>query len=344
MPLKRPITARLQSMFSSWPFCALFWLVLTLTGAAYPLLAAFVIASVAALLQSLVFNRVLPVPPKAAVLVTGCSSGIGRDAALRLLDCGFLVFATVRKQEDADALSSAHSSPLLVPVLCDVTSDESVAAATETVRRRLEQDGRRLLGLVSSAGYAEHSPLELLPLPALRLQLETNVIGSVRLVQALLPLLRSAASPAQSSRVVLVSSIIGRFAVPGLGAYAASKHALEAVGDALRVELQRWNVSVVLVEPGQIHTRFNDKVRETGAGWAAGDRRNALYAAAYDRFFHLLLPSDRVASSSDAVELALRQRRPSARITCGWTSLPTLPYRMLPTELADPIMGYAYRK
>ncbi len=145
--------------------------------------------------------------------------------------------------------------------------------------------------------------------------------------------------------MLFVSSISGRFVVPGLASYSSSKFALEAVANAFRMELRRWHVDAVLIEPGQIATRFGQRVESSSKGWegTGSEAASALYAGVKDRFFHLLLGSDRVEWACDAIELGLRSQRPRARIMAGWTALPTLPYLAMPTEMTDPIMGYAFR-
>ena len=197
--------------------------------------------------------------------------------------------------------------------------------------------------------------MELLPLSRLRAQFAVNVLGSASVVRHFLPLLRSSAVAAAhcAPRVVLLSSITGQFAVPGLGAYCASKYAIEAVADSLRAELQHWNIAVTLVQPGQTATHFNAQVERTGEhikpqpmGQQAahdGSSVRAHYSGAYNRFFHLLLPADSVTSAVDAIELALTDSRPLARYRSGWTSLPTGPFLLLPTDAADCIMGWWYR-
>jgi NAD(P)-dependent dehydrogenase (short-subunit alcohol dehydrogenase family) len=172
------------------------------------------------------------------VLVTGASSGIGEATARRLARGGWRVLAGVRRDEDARRVREAGTTPLHL----DVTEAESIAAAAETV-------GERLDGLVNNAGIALAAPLEFVPLDELRRQLEVNVVGQVAVTQAVLPALRRA-----RGRIVNVGSIAGRSALPFLGPYAASKFALEAISDALRVELRPWGIEVVVVQPASIAT------------------------------------------------------------------------------------------
>jgi NAD(P)-dependent dehydrogenase (short-subunit alcohol dehydrogenase family) len=185
-------------------------------------------------------------PNKGAVLVTGASTGIGRSCALRLDRLGFQVFAGVRRETDGRALKKKAKGPL-TPVRFDVTVDASIAAASEAIEEAVGDEG--LAGLVNNAGIAVPGPLEFLPLDDLRSQLEVNVIGQVAVTQAFLPLLRKG-----QGRIVNIGSIGGRMASPFLGAYNASKFAMEALTDSLRMELRPWGIHVSLIEPGDIDT------------------------------------------------------------------------------------------
>lgn len=178
------------------------------------------------------------------VLVTGASTGIGEAAAVHLRALGLDVVAAVRKDADAQRLEAAG----LRTRRLDVTDAEHVAALRE------EMGGGELAGLVNNAGIAVAGPLEFLPLDQLRNQLEINLVGQVAVTQAVLPALRRA-----RGRVVNVSSVGGRVALPLVGAYAASKFGLEAVSDSLRRELRRFGVDVILVEPGGVKTPIWDK-------------------------------------------------------------------------------------
>jgi len=183
---------------------------------------------------------------RGAVVVTGASTGIGRACALRLDRLGFRVLAGVRKDADGKALK-AKAKGNLTPVRLDVTDDASVSAAAETVGKAVGEEG--LAGLVNNAGIAVPGPLEFLPLEDLRSQMEVNVIGQVAVTQAFLPLLRKG-----GGRIVNIGSIGGRMATPFLGAYNASKFAMEALTDSLRMELKPWGIHVSIVEPGNIDT------------------------------------------------------------------------------------------
>lgn len=188
-------------------------------------------------------------PP--AVVVTGASTGIGRGVSLRLARSGLLVFPTVRKPGDAAGLLEAFPDRVK-PLLLDVTDAASVAEAGRAVREHLQ--GRGLAGLVNNAGVVVGGPLECLPLEQFWHQLEVNLIGPLALCQEFLPLLRQA-----GGRVVNVGSISGRALLPYMGAYSASKFALRALTDSLRMELRPWRVRVCLIEPGNVRTPIWDK-------------------------------------------------------------------------------------
>ena len=186
-------------------------------------------------------------------VITGASTGIGEACARRLDAAGWRVFACVRRDEDAARLRGSMSSRLQ-PVVLDVTDAGTIERAAAFVRSELSYAG--LSGLVNNAGIAVAAPLECLPLDEFRRQIEVNVTGQLAVTQAFLPLLRESAG-----RLVLMGSIGGRVATPFLGAYSASKFALEAMADALRVELQPWGIHVSIVEPGSIATPI----------WSKGD-------------------------------------------------------------------------
>ncbi len=181
-----------------------------------------------------------------SVLLTGASTGIGRASALRLDSAGWRVFAGVRSEADAKALSLAGSDRL-VPLMLDVTDSTQIVAAREGIAAEL--DGRGLDGLVNNAGVAIPGPLETLPIDDFRRQIEVNMTGQVAVTQAMLGRIRQA-----RGRIVFISSIGGRIAFPLTGAYHASKFGIEAVGDVFRQELRPWGISVSIIEPGSIDT------------------------------------------------------------------------------------------
>ena len=242
------------------------------------------------------------------VLVTGASTGIGEAAALRLKAAGWDVLAGARKDSDLDRLREAG----VTPVRLDVTDADSIAAAREQL------GDRPLAGLVNNAGVAVSGPIEFIPLDDLRQQLEVNLVGQVAVIQAFLQPVREG-----RGRVVNVSSIGGRFALPMVGPYAASKYALEAVSDSLRRELRPWGVQVALIEPGAVTTPIWEKGRATAdrVEAAMGERARALYGGLAERIRRETekIPErgvhpDEVAK---AIEHALTASRPKLRYVVG---------------------------
>jgi NAD(P)-dependent dehydrogenase (short-subunit alcohol dehydrogenase family) len=184
--------------------------------------------------------------PSKAVLVTGCSSGIGRATAERLVTRGWTVYATARKPETLTDLESAGCRILAL----DVTDEASMQAAVSTV-----QEAEGAVGvLINNAGYSQSGAIESVPMEKVRAQFETNVFGLVRLTQLVLPKMREQ----RWGKVVNLSSMGGRFTFPGGGFYHATKYAVEAISDALRFEVRGFGIDVVIVEPGLIRTSFGE--------------------------------------------------------------------------------------
>ncbi|MDZ7730864.1 MAG: SDR family oxidoreductase [Natrialbaceae archaeon] len=184
------------------------------------------------------------------VLITGCSSGIGRSTALAFHEAGWDVYATARTPGDIEPLADRGMATLEL----DVTEDAHVEAAVEAV----VAEGGGIDCLVNNAGYAETAVVEDISIEALTAQFEVNTYGPLRLMRAALPHMREQ----ESGTIVNVSSVGGRIAQPGLGAYCASKFALEAFSDSCRVEVAQFGIDVVLVEPGPVQTPFEDKTAE----------------------------------------------------------------------------------
>jgi NAD(P)-dependent dehydrogenase (short-subunit alcohol dehydrogenase family) len=179
------------------------------------------------------------------VLITGCSTGIGRATAERLADQGYNVHATARRLESIDDLKAKGCKTHAL----DVTNESSMEAAVGEV----EQDGP-IGALVNNAGYSQSGAIETIPMSSVRKQFETNVFGLIRMCQLVLPGMRGAGS----GRIVNLSSMGGRLTFPGGGIYHATKHAVEALSDALRFEVQGFGVDVVVIEPGLIVTDFGE--------------------------------------------------------------------------------------
>jgi NAD(P)-dependent dehydrogenase (short-subunit alcohol dehydrogenase family) len=267
------------------------------------------------------------------VLVTGASRGIGRVSALRLASKGWTVLAGVRSDTDAKDLSVAGGERLTAITL-DVTDAADLAALSGRIDGRLD-------AVVNNAGFALDGPIESLAIDALRRQYEVNVIGQVAVTQAVLPLIR-----ASHGRIVFVSSLSGRISTPLTGAYNSSKYAIEAIGDALRVELRRWKIPVVLVEPGPVSTDMwhgaLDQHEATLAGLSPEHRE--LYGETFAKARKTLafmqkqaVPVDKVAA---IIEKALTARRPKARYQVDLGSkVQLVSTSVTPTRLLDAILG-----
>lgn len=253
-----------------------------------------------------------------SVLVTGASSGIGKECAVLLASRGFQVFAGVRKPEDAAALTSTAGGTV-TPVMIDVTVPSSINAALQSIRGALPVDSS--FALVNNAGMTVAGPLEVLPIDSLRQQFEVNVIGQVAVTQAFLPLLR-----ARAGRIVIMGSVLGRISPPLVAPYAAAKFALEAITDSLALELRPWGIRVTLLEPGNVATPIWEKsVRRVQEVLDSLDAdRQKLYADSRNDIERLGkafsrggIPSERVAR---AVVRALTARSPRSRYRVGFDS------------------------
>jgi NAD(P)-dependent dehydrogenase (short-subunit alcohol dehydrogenase family) len=181
-----------------------------------------------------------------SVLITGCSSGIGHATATHLADRGWTVYASARRTESIADLAQRGCRTLAL----DVTDEGSMEAAVAAIE---EAEGG-VGALVNNAGYSQSGAIETVPLERIRAQFETNVFGLVRMCQLVLPGMRRQGG----GRIVNVSSMGGRLTFPGGGAYHGTKHAVEALSDALRFELRGFGVDVVVIEPGLIKTRFGE--------------------------------------------------------------------------------------
>jgi NAD(P)-dependent dehydrogenase (short-subunit alcohol dehydrogenase family) len=189
-----------------------------------------------------------------SVLITGCSSGIGLESALELKRQGFRILAACRKPEDVERMSE-HG---FTGVQLDLDSPDSVDRAADEI---LALTDGRLYGLFNNAGYGVYGPLTTIDRRQLEQQFSSNFFGTHQLTMRLLP----AMVPHGEGRIVMTSSVMGLISTPGRGAYAASKYALEAWSDALRMELRHTGVKVSLIEPGPIRTRFTSNVNQTQA-------------------------------------------------------------------------------
>ena len=279
-----------------------------------------------------------PAAETSTVVITGASSGIGRACALDLARRGFRVFAGVRRAPDGEGLA-AEAGAKLTPINLEVTDTASIARAVRTVEDALGDRG--LDGLVNNAGVTGSGPLEFLELDELRHHLEVNLIGQVAVTQAFLPLLRK-----RPGRIVFTGSMGGYLALPFLGPYAASKHALEAIADSLRRELHPWGIEVSLLEPGAIQSRIWEKGTAIGSRQIEGlpARAAGLYR---DKMEKVLAAGERTAAGAigaDAVARvvhhALTAARPRTRYRVGNDAkLARLLTRLLPDRWLDRVVG-----
>jgi NAD(P)-dependent dehydrogenase (short-subunit alcohol dehydrogenase family) len=263
-------------------------------------------------------------------LITGAGRGIGRAVALRMSSRGWEVHAGVRRPEDGESLAAEAAGGTIVPVVLDITDDAAVAALDAALPARLD-------AVVNNAGFVVDGPIEGLTLEALRHQFEVNVVGQVAVTQAVLPRLRE-----RRGRIVFMSSVSGRLATPWTGAYNASKFAIEALADSLRVELRPWGIKVILVEPTSTDTDMwrdaLDQLDRTEAALSPSHR--TLYAkhlAGMRRTTKVIqkqaVSPERVV---DVVERALTAPRPRARYPVGLLSKVQLAAGALtPTRVMD---------
>jgi NAD(P)-dependent dehydrogenase (short-subunit alcohol dehydrogenase family) len=267
------------------------------------------------------------------VLITGCSSGIGEETARRFASKGWTVHATARRPEQLADLAAAGCNTLAL----DVTDEDSMRAAVAAV----EAEHGAVGALVNNAGYSLSGAVETLSMDDVRRQFETNVFGLVRMCQLTLPGMRRAGR----GRIVNVSSMGGKIVVPGGGAYHATKHAVEALSDALRFEVAGYGIRVVIVEPGLIRTEFGDTAAGTvDARGPYGDFNAAVATTTAEAYEG---PMSKLGGGPEAVarviEKAIAAKRPrtrypvtaSARVMMGMNAV-------LPDRLWDAAMRTSF--
>ncbi len=280
-------------------------------------------------------------PQSKVILLTGCSTGIGLAATKRLARRGHTVYATARRPDSIDQLRqwAAGAGDNVRVARLDVTEPQT---GREAVARVLDESGR-LDVLVNNAGYGQPGAIEDVTLEQLHHQFDVNLYGLIALTQAALPAMRAAGS----GRIINVSSVVAHVAVPFMGAYAATKHALDAVSNALRREIRPWGIDVVLVEPGPIRTEFRANALKSTA---VDNAETSPYAAAY-RVLTESTASAHEHGSADpddvaiAIQRAVESRRPKTRYTvtaiARWT--PYLVF-LLGDRLTDRLLLRPYRK
>jgi NAD(P)-dependent dehydrogenase (short-subunit alcohol dehydrogenase family) len=271
-------------------------------------------------------------------LVTGASTGIGQATALRLAKAGWTVFAGVRNDDAGARLAGEAPAGRVLPLILDVTDFQHIKEAAGRVAD-LGGGGApgRLDALVNNAGVGYGGPLELIHPDDLRNQFDVNVLGQVAITQALLPALRAA-----RGRIAFLSSVGGRVAMAFTAPYGASKHAIEAIGDALRVELATSDVQVALIEPGSVATPIWDKARQTSDQLTVPPELQQQYGhvpAAMDKTLQDTakrgVPADQVAQT---IERALTARRMKSRYVVGRDARAMIAAkRLLPDRVFDRI-------
>lgn len=274
--------------------------------------------------------------PRPWILVTGCSTGIGRHLVGALRRRGWGVVATARKPETLADLPRGEDLRVLALDVCDAAS---IAAAVEGCR------DLRLIGFVNNAGYGQIGPLELLTEAELRRQFETNVIGLHAVTRAFLPLVRANSAPGEG-RVVQVASMLGRLSIPLAGAYNASKHAVIALAESLRLEIGD-EITVLLVEPGAIRSEFRETLTK-----AWGDLPERAKGTPFEEVLRRYIEKRKELSEAHAFDAgkcaeriahAISARRPPRRLTIGkdafWAGKAKV---LLPAFLWERLLRRAY--
>jgi NAD(P)-dependent dehydrogenase (short-subunit alcohol dehydrogenase family) len=276
------------------------------------------------------------VQTSSAILVTGASTGIGEACALAMAQRGYRVYAGVRREMDGMALQEKH--PAIMPLLLDVTEAASITSAVDVLTDAVGEQG--LAGLVNNAGVYVPGPLETLPLDALRRQVDVNLMAPMAVTQALIPLLRKA-----QGRIVNIGSMAGRRTFPFAAAYCASKYGLEAVTDALRMELHPWGIRVSVVEPGVVATPafWQKSVQHTETFQNLPGETFELYGEKLRVLERNIARREQwgmpVERAVDAVVHALTAKKPKNRYLIGWDAKAAVwGLRLLPEWLRDRIL------
>jgi NAD(P)-dependent dehydrogenase (short-subunit alcohol dehydrogenase family) len=270
------------------------------------------------------------------IVVTGASTGMGAATARELARRGFHVLAGVRRERDADAIRATG----IEPVIIDITEPEQVAALAERV------GGEPLHALINNAGIQVNAPVEAMPMAQWRRVFEVNLFGHIAVTQALLPsLLRS------QGRIINISSIGGKLAMPTYGAYAGAKFALEAVSDSLRREVTPLGVHVVVIEPGGVRTEMAARGVATANQLAAGmtPEQNERYGGLVHAINKLMTTGTESGLTADAaarvIARAVTARRPRTRYPVGRdAALLTRLARILPDRTLDRVSAAGLRR
>ena len=254
-----------------------------------------------------------------SIIVPGASSGIGKATVIKLVEAGYQVFGLARRYDKLTSISSELPSSTdsrefqYVPLEFDITRLEKFDSIIEIISSKA--DGNTIYGLVSSAGYVEPGAIEDITIQDMRTQFETNFFGLVELTKKVLPLMLKN----NQGRIVNISSVAGMIALPLIGAYSASKYALEAVTDALRMELWDTNINVITINPGLVDTNINTISRLKLDNLL--EKKSSRFSEMYRKYIYNVpkgLPSDSVARM---ILRALSSQKPNARYIVGPTTL-----------------------
>ncbi len=245
------------------------------------------------------------------VVITGASTGIGRAAAEHLASKGWKVFAGVRKHSDGDPLKQANAN--IQPIILDVAKPDQIKAAVQTVSKAL--GGKTLDGLVNNAGIASMGPLPVQPMDQFEQHFEINVFGLMRNTQNFLPLLgMNETREGKPGRIVNITSVGGRLSSPFLGAYAATKHAVEAITDSFRRELIIYGIDAIAIGPGSVKTPIWDKAEDMNRNQPYA---NTVWAEPIQKFADTMLQGGRDGLDpkiiGETIEKALTSSSPKAR-------------------------------
>ncbi|HUI73162.1 MAG TPA: SDR family oxidoreductase [Spirochaetia bacterium] len=272
-----------------------------------------------------------------SVVVTGVSSGIGNGTARVLLAHGLRVFGSVRRPEDAKRLSAEFGGKF-TPLIFDVTDENAVRRGAEQTRAAL--GGNKLCGLVNNAGIAVPGPLLELPIAELRRQMEVNLISVLTVTQAFFPQLgRRSDGESDNARIVNISSIAGKLALPFLGPYAAAKHGVEGLSDSLRRECMLYGIDVIVIDPGSVATSIWDKADALDLSPYA----RSPYIQSMTKLKDGMVSSGRKGSPPERVGAlvmrALTDRNPKARYVMGQGNPMAWLSQRLPKRLLDRIIA-----
>lgn len=260
------------------------------------------------------------------ILITGCSTGIGRDLAQRLTQAGYLVVATARKAEALEDLSAA------LKISLDVTQSDSVHQAIQQAIKMFGQ----IDVLVNNAGYAQFGAVEEIPIEKVQQMFDVNVFGALRMIHAVVPYMRAQ----QAGRIINISSLAGKLSTPANGTYSATKSALAALSNALRLELTPFGIQVIVIEPGIIKTNFNDTLQSHTRSTLSNP--NSPYQALYqlnDELWALMQNQEAEPEVvSQVIQQAIESPKPK---TCYRANVP-LPVKV-GLYLGDPIRDLALR-